>query len=260
MRIHGRVLILAALAAPAVRADDAAAARDLIDRAIRAHGGEAAMAKWPVVTVKSEGIFHGHDRTPVFFFTSETAAHGPDRHRSVVDGKITVPNGKPNPQLFRVTNILDGERGWVHMAGSDKVETRDFTAAELARAKESAYAGWVATLLPLKDAAFTLALAGESKVQNEPAVGVRVSSRGRRDVTLFFDKRSHLLVKTETRGQAGTGVEGQVELFLSRYKDVDGVQRPMHLMLQHDGRPLMSNFVLDYQLLAESKAETFAKP
>jgi hypothetical protein len=68
----------------------------------------------------------------------------------------------------------------------------------VAEAKEQAHAGWVATLAPLKDAKrFTLATLGEIKVEDKPALGVKVSRQGPRDVDLYFDKRSGLLVRTE---------------------------------------------------------------
>src|SRR4051794_40518646 len=102
MRLHGFLLITAGGLVWPPWGDDSAAARALIDEAIRAHGGEAALARWPVVTVKTEGIFHGYEHTPVFFFTCEETIHGADQFRSILDGKISVPNGKPNPQEFRV--------------------------------------------------------------------------------------------------------------------------------------------------------------
>ncbi|HEY8506154.1 MAG TPA: hypothetical protein VIL46_16325, partial [Gemmataceae bacterium] len=108
MRLYGLVLIASGLLAQAAGAEDGAAARGLIDGAIRAHGGEAALAKWPVVTVKTEGIFHGFERTPVFFFTSEMTNHGADQWRHVLDGAL-------RGQKFRVTNVLDGGRGWVEL-------------------------------------------------------------------------------------------------------------------------------------------------
>src|SRR5437763_7673127 len=112
MRWHGFLLAASGLLlVGAARADDTAAARAIVDEAVRAHGGEAALAKWPVVTAKTKGIFQGYERTPVFFFTCEVTTHGADQSRSVLDGKITVPNGKPNPQPFQVVNVLAGKRG-----------------------------------------------------------------------------------------------------------------------------------------------------
>src|SRR5690606_1772106 len=135
-----------------------------------------------------------------------------------------------------------------------------FTPAELRDRREAAYVAWVSTLLPLRGREFTLTLAGEETVGDRPAVGVRVSSEAHRDVTLFFDKGTRLLVKTETRSMAGTGVEGKVETYLRLHKDVRGVKRPMMMMTWHDGRSLISHWVREYRLAEAPVEGTFAKP
>jgi hypothetical protein len=246
-------LISSALFIGTVRADDGATARAVIDEAIRAHGGEAALTKWPVVTVKTEGIFHGYERTPVYFFTDETTTHGAEQFRAVLDGEL-------NKQKFRVVNVLDGKRGWVKPAGASEQDVRACTPAQLRELQEGCYITWVTKLVPLKGREFTLALTGEEKVLSEPALGVRVSSRGRRDVTLFFDKESRLLVKTETRATAGTGKEGKVETFLRLHKDFHGVKRPTMWMVNHDARPLFSHWVRDYEVAKEAAPAAFAQP
>jgi hypothetical protein len=265
MRFHGSIFIAFALLVSAANADERAAARALIDEAIAAHGAEAALAKWPLVIANTMGTFHGYERAPVFFFKSEITIYGAERWRHVLDGEL-------KGEKFRVANVLDGKRGWVKMQGNGKGETREFTPAELDDRREDGYVNWVCALLPLKSPAFTLTLAGEEKFSEVtwqkfvpyeillPAFGVRVSSKGHRDVTLFFDKESHLLVKTETRSRAGTPIEGKVETILRRHKAVEGVQRPMMLMTFHDGKPLWSHWVMEYRVAEKADAGMFAKP
>jgi hypothetical protein len=260
MPLCGFLLITVGVLVAPARADDSAAARSLIDEAIRAHGGESALAKWPVVTVKTEGIFHGYERTPVFFFTDEQTMQGTEQFRSVLDGKITVPNGKPSPQKFRVVNVLDGKRGWIKIAGDGKQDSQECTPAQLTELQESAYVNWLITLLPLKGVGFTLTLTGEEKDHNRTLVGVRASSRGHRDVTLLFDKETRLLVKTETRATAGTGVEGKVVTVLSRHKEFQGIRRPTMWVVYYNDRSLMSHWVLDYRLSEQAEVDTFGKP
>lgn len=254
-------ILLAAmcLLAGTARADDAAA-RSIIDDAIRAHGGEAALAKWPVRIVKTEGIFHGYEKTPVFFFTCETTTHAANQIRTVLDGKINVPNGKPNPQQIRIVNALDHQRGWVRMAGDDNQSTNEFSPAQLIEQQHNGYLAWISTLAPLKHPEFTLTDAGEEKDGNQTMIGVRVSSRGRRDVTLFFDKESKLLVKTMTRATAGTGVEGKVETNLRLHKPFQGVQCPTMFATYYNGRSLISHWVRDCILAEKPAPGTFDKP
>src|SRR2546430_9564395 len=52
------------------------------------------------------------------------------------------------------------------------------------------YTFHLATLAPLKDKAFKLAPLGEVKVNDQPAVGIRVSCEGRPDASLYLDRKS----------------------------------------------------------------------
>jgi hypothetical protein len=205
MRHFELPLIASLVLVGAGRADDSAAARSLLDEAIRAQGGEAVLAKSPVTTIKTEGIFHGYERTPVFFFTGE-ATQQTDHYRSTLDGDM-------QKQKFRLVNVFDGKQGWIKTVGDGKQFTQDCTPAQLAEFRESGYVNWISSLVPLRDSIFTLVITGEQKDRDQTVVGIRVTSAGHRDVTLFFDKESRLLVKTETRATAGTGSKAKSRLY-----------------------------------------------
>ena len=70
-----------------------------------------------------------------------------------------------------------------------------------------------------------LELLGEMKVGDKPALGVRVEVKGYRGVSLFFDKETHLLVKSESRGKdvIGGGEEFTNEKLYSDYKKIGEV-------------------------------------
>src|SRR5205807_2410640 len=57
----------------------------------------------------------------------------------------------------------------------------------------------------LRDRQFTLAALPEAAVEGRPAVGVKASYPGQPDVSLWFDKETHLLVKTAYRSGPGQG-------------------------------------------------------
>jgi len=72
-----------------------------------------------------------------------------------------------------------------------------------------------------------LSALGEIKVEGKPAVGVRVASKGHKDVNLYFDKQNGLLVKIEHRTvDFQSGQEVNEERVLTEYKDVDGRKLP----------------------------------
>ena len=59
----------------------------------------------------------------------------------------------------------------------------------------------VARMVPLlKEKGYELSLIGEDKVEGKKVVGVRVTKKDQKDISLFFDKETGLLAKLEYRG------------------------------------------------------------
>jgi hypothetical protein len=230
------------------RADDGATARALVDKAVQAQGGEAQLAKWPAATAKVKGTFHGLGAAVAF--TGEVAVQGPDRQKIDIEAEA-------DGQKFRLVHVLNGDKGWVRFND----DTEEMDKEELAEAQEEAYAEWVTTLVPLKDKAFTLAPAGEVNVEKRPALGVRVSRKGRRDVNLYFDKETGLLVKTESRVKdEQSGQEVTEETLLSDYKEVQGTKQAMKFTVRRDGKPYLEGEITECRLAEKLDDGVFAKP
>jgi hypothetical protein len=237
------------MATVTARAQENAEARMMIERAIFAQGGEAKLATNPVITVKVTGKFHGFGEYPPFSFTEESVSQGPNRHRDFVDGNL-------RSHQFRRGTVLNGNKGWVK--GND--ETKELNGEQLAELQEEAYADWVATLVPLKDKVFTLASVGAVSIDRRPALGVSVSSKGHRDVKLFFDKETSLLVMIEWRQKMFDGQAYSFETFLSDYKSVEGIKQAMKVSVKRDGKPHEDYKVIQYTLSDKADLGTFAKP
>ena len=121
------------------------------------------------------------------------------------------------------------------------------------------YVLWLATLTPLKKDDVTLAPVADIKVNGEPAAGVKATSKGRPDVKLYFDKKTHLLVKVERRvSEAGVAVDK--EDFYSDYKEFDGVQLPTKLTFLVSGRKFSELSSATYKLPKKIDESVFAKP
>ena len=236
-----------AVAVPA-RADDAADARKLIEKAVKAHGGQAALDKFPGTTAKLKGTFYGQgDGLAV---TGTVTAAGPDQQR--IDLEIEAGG-----QTIPVVIVVAGDKGWTKLVK----DLKQFDKDELAEAKEQAYAGWVSTLAPLKGKQFTFATTGEIKVENRPALGVKVSSKGHRDVDLYFDKETGLLVKTETIVKDDTtGQEVTEESFPGEYKEVQGTKQAMKFLTKRDGKKFLEGEITSIELFEKPDASLFAKP
>lgn len=248
---HGRYALLAfglVLAGPvAARADDAADARAIVDKAVKAHGG-AELLKFKAATVQMKGTVQVMGQGVEF--DGAVATHGPTRQKLDIEVKI-------GGQKFRIVNVLNGDKGWTRLGDDTKELDKD----QLAEAREQGHAGWVASLAPLQDKGFTLATIGEVKVDDKPALGVKVSFKGRRDVDLYFDKQSGLLVKSETRVRdEESGQEVNEETFYTEYKDVQGTKQAMKFTIKRDGKLFLEGEATGYDLAEKLPDSVFDKP
>jgi len=250
---HGRIALLAfglgflGMATTPVRADDAAP-QAVLEKALKAHGGEANLAKFSASAVTFKGKFHGMGQA--LAMTGTLSTHRDDRLKM----DIEVEAGG---QKFRFATVLNGAKGWVRIADN----TAELDKDQLAEAQHGANAAWVGTLAPLKGKPFTLDGVGESKVDGKPAVGIRASREGRRDVNLYFDKETGLLLKTETRVKdEASGQEVTEETFLSDYKDVQGTKQPMKFTTKRDGKLHTEGEVTEVTLAEKHDADVYVKP
>jgi len=233
-------------------------ARATLDAAIRAQGGEAVLAKNPVRTVKTEGIFQGYRDKPVFFHKSELTTHGLGRYR----GEIRFELHKTK---LHVVNVLNDGQGWIRQSatpamGLPIVDTRECTPDQRARFQESGYINHIMTLTPLKSPDFNLALEQDSRDPQSTLIGIRVSHPRHRDVVLSFDRETHLLKKVTHQGTAGTDTEGTVEIRLGRHEAVQGMQMPVSWEVWLDGQCLWSHHVVERKFAEAPAPEAFAIP
>jgi hypothetical protein len=228
-------LAVAVVAAPA-RADDEAEARKTIDRAIQAHGGAAALGKYSASTTKFKGHFRstGVDSE----FTGSVAVQFPDRIRL----EMTVIS---ETRDFTMIHTVNGDKGW---ASVDRKFTVDMSKEEVTELREALHLQQVGYLVCLSGKDYKLASAGEVTVAGRPALGVLVQCKDRRDIKLFFDKESNLLVKTEVRGNdpLGRGKELVQEIYHRAYKKVGGVTVAHKLDIHQNGKLVIEREVTEY--------------
>jgi outer membrane lipoprotein-sorting protein len=230
------------------RAEEKADPKDLIAKAIKATGGEENLAKFKVHTFKDKGKFYGMG-TGVDY-TGEFAIQHPDKMRMKSEGT--------GDAKFTFLQVVNGEKVWTKINDMKLPVDKD----QAAEAQEAMYVGSVATLLPLKDKSYQLAPLGEVKVGGKPAVGVRVSHKGHRDVNLFFDKDKGLLVKTETvvKDPMMGNKELTQETLYSDYKAVKGTQMPRKVLINRDGKKFIESEVTEIDLLEKIDDSTFGEP
>ena len=243
----GTFLLLSA-AAPA-RADDQADAKALIDQAIKARGGADNLAKVQAGTATMKGKVY-RDGNEIDY-TGSVTFQRPDKQRLEVNFEI-------GNMKFTFLQVFNKDKGWIAL--NDNVNVLDKDA--VAEALEGIHANRLEELQPaaFKDA--KLSTLGEVKVDGKPAVGVRVETKGKRDVSLFFDKETHRLVKSERRAkdvQSG-GEEFNEEKYYGDFKDVGGVKLPHKLTIKRDGKVYIESEITEYKPAEKIDDSQFGKP
>src|SRR5437660_633980 len=131
MRVSVSLLCgIVVLVVSATRADDSADARAIIDKAIKASGGEEKLAKYKAETFKEKGTYYGMGNGQPYQGTYQVQL--PDQFKMEIAGVFIL--------------VVDGDKGWMKANGN----TMDLTKEQLAEHKNSNYSSWVASLLPLK--------------------------------------------------------------------------------------------------------------
>jgi hypothetical protein len=223
-------------------------ARALLAKAIKAHGGEKALATLAAVQQTGKGKVWAPNEAP---FTAELLWQIPDRSKIALAVDV---KGK----TYAYIQILNRDKGWV----------KDFTGnvyamdkQQLAEARQMMTVEKAINLVALKDRGYKLSPLGEAKVEGRDALGLQVTREGCRDVNLFFDKTTHLLLKAEYRALDLTKQEVTQEKFFSDYKTLaSGAKVPGKMVLRNDGKPFVEIEITETNVVDRHDDAAFAKP
>jgi hypothetical protein len=240
----GVVLAVSGLA----RADEQGDIKAILDKAIKAHGGEEKLSKGKVVSIKSKGKFYGFGDG--IDYTMEETSQLPDKTRRKIEGDAMG-------NKFEFIQVINGDKGWQVAMGSTEEMTKD----QFTEGKEALYAEWVTQLYPLKGKDFKLAALKETKVGDKEAVGIKVSSKDHRDISFYFDKKTGLLLKRETtvKDMMSDAMVPE-EVLVEDYKDKDGVKYPVKITINRDKKKFIESETTDHQLSDKADDKTFEKP
>ena len=217
-------------------------ARQIVRQGIRAMGGREALNKAKASTWKERGTYHGMgDGLP---YTGEYAIEWPGKFKMEISDVFTI--------------VLDGKQGWMGTSGM----VQELTGDELKEQQEQLHSGYVTSLLFLGEDGYKLEKLADAEVDGKPAAVVKVSHEGHRDVKLFFDPQSRLLVKAEYRLKSPElgGQEVTEEAFLRDYHEVEGLKVPGKTLLHRDGQKFVEAEYYDMTFPDKLEANVFAKP
>jgi hypothetical protein len=248
-RFFGAAIVAALVYGPGVaaRGDDPAATA-VLDKAIKALGGEEKLAKVQAFQVKAKGKITFNDNANEFSGTS--TVQGLDHYRSEFEGNF-------NGNEVKGVTVLNGNKGWRRFGDNSMEMDEDAVANE----KRTVYLVMVpATLVPLKGKGFKVESAKEETVAGKPADALKVTGPDGKNFTIYFDKESGLPVKQVATVVGFGGEEFTQETTFHNYKDFDGIKKATKVESKRDGQPFIEQEVLEFKVLDKVDPQTFAEP
>jgi hypothetical protein len=261
------LLILAAVLTGSVFAGNIVApqdeARDIVAKAVDAHGGKELLNKYPAAKIKAKGAM-SPNAAPVPFEVLHSF-QAPDKVRLVQTFPTAAPlagepaGASPLPAKTHSKIILQvGDKIRLFINQQEVVPISRTQAASLANAL---HVQNISRLVALLDATFcTLILADEPKVGDRPTQGVRVIVSGKKDIVLYFDKETHRLVRAAYTGHDAVGQLGPIQEIYMNYKDVKGVMYPSKTQILMRGQLYCEYEVQEFVPLEKIDPSEFENP
>lgn len=230
-----------------LRADGQADAKAVIDKALKAMGGQDKVAPFRAGTCKGKVTLEKGGQQ--LSLAADLIWQGVDKAR--LRGEVNE-----NGNNGRIVFAINGDKGWEQK--NDNVS--DAPAPLFLAVKNAFFALQMPYLLPeLKNEAFKLSPLGEVKVNDRAVVGISVQHQGHNDVNVFFDKETGLPSKSEIRIADPSGKEITVEYLYGDFQEIGGVKHPTRISLKADDH----EFVIEVQeIRSQDKIDDseFVKP
>jgi hypothetical protein len=224
-----------------VRGNEEAKLREVLARAIKAHGGAEKLEKLKASAIKTKG------KLLELEYTAETSIQMPDRSRTVAESK-----------LGKYVQILNGDKAWMKLGEL----SRECAKEEVTEMKEFLNAACIARLSVLAGEEYKLSPLEEQSIDGHPAIGMRVARKGFRDVDLYFDKENGLLLKMQSRVRDSLrgGLECTSETLYSDYREVDGLMTAYKSTIKYDGKVYNEVEITEVKYSDSLDDKVFEKP
>ncbi len=226
---------------------DEAQVNQVLDKAMRALGGQKKLARIEAYTWKAKGKVtrEGNDNE----IQSKGTIQGLDHFHLVFQGQF-------NGNDFKALSILSGDKGWRKLG-----EIREMEADDVKNEKQRIYLMVVpAMIVPLKSKSFKVSAVTEEKINDRPVQTLKATGPDGKDFTLSFDKESGLPVREVARVIGWRGEEFEQEVDYSEHKLFDGIKVPTKITVKRDGEPLLAQEITEFKVLDKVPADTVAKP
>ncbi len=223
--------------------------KDILEKAIKAHGGAEVLTKNKAAQVKAKGKIDVPGVGEVEF-TQETAYMIPNKFKESLELKVAGQN-------ISILTLVNGDKMSIEVNGKeidvdDKVKDALKAVGPLLQ---------IGRLVPLRDKKYELSIIGDDKVEGKKVVGIRVSAKDQKDVSAYFDKETGLLTKLEYRTvDVGSGNEINEERIITEYsKNKAGIPQPKTVLIKRDGKKFLEAEVLEMNMLEKLDDSEFKK-
>ena len=225
-------------------------AKDLVTKAIKAAGGEAKVAPLKAGSCKAKVNFQeGNQQINA---TLDVTWQGLDQYRMIVAADV---GGNAKNAVI----VINGDKAWVKDMRPQQARASPKEAVPMITGM--LYAMRMPQTLPaLLDKETKLSPLGEVKIGDRAALGVSVTHKDRKDVSLFFDKETGLPAKSEIRLTDPGGREISFEFQYHDYKEVNGAKHPMRIGVKLENKVDMVMELSDLKTEAKLDPSLFAMP
>jgi len=240
-------VVVAGLIGPG-RAADVKDTKAILDKAIKALGGEEKLSKVKAASWKSKGTitFGGNDNE----FTAEAVVQGLNHYRNEFEGEF-------GGNKVKGVTVLAGDKGWRKFGDNQMELDKDSVANE----KRSVYLTVIPiTILPLKGKGFKVEAIGEESIGGKPAAGIKATGPDDKDFSIYFDKESGLPVKLVAKVIDFMGNEFTQETTFSDYKEMGGIEKATKIQAKRDGEKFLEVQVTEFRVRDKVDPKTFAEP
>lgn len=214
-------------------------ARDVLQRAIKAAGGEGRIRslKRPMMWMET-GTFYGNgDGVP---FVAQYAAKWPNWYRQEIEGAFVI--------------TVSGVKAWVSGAAG----MQNLAGAQLEEMLKQTRLPWAERLFPLTDEAYELSKIDGIEVNGRPTVGIKASHADGRDIKFFFDKQTYFIAKTET--MVISPQHGPEPVLREAFYTGRTSYGPTKFRLIYDKQLFIEGETVDYKVGATLNPEHFEAP
>lgn len=222
-------------------------AKDVVKKAIEASGGTEKIDKFKGVRTSGKGTISIQGLEAEY--TSEGILMYPDKSKETL--KLDIMG-----QAITIEQKQIGDKTTMTINGM----AMDLPDALKEEMKLSTVLESVQRLTPLlRDAEFKLKSLGASKIDGKDVSGIEVGGKGLKDVKIYFEKSTGLLIQIERRGLDPTGMKELKQVMrITEYKEVNGLKKPSKVTVTNDGQKFLESTTTKIEVLEKIDDKEFS--